>query len=212
MRNLFAVEGSTLAKITYTKPHMICVMAPAEVLPQIGTVLSSELIVVGHSHTDADRSQERLVTWYVTPAGGTPVRHTDAPDDAIAKVEGPVVTSGIEALRRLFPRLAKDNDGVQATVFAGFKQDFDGVPTQRACELVDPQRNLLMVLPSVLSNAVPNSVDAVSVLRQRLGEPTRRAPDIRHHGGAATGKLNELSDQMTWTNWGDFARRYGVSS
>lgn len=212
LRNVFGVEEAALAKITYTKPHMICVMAPAEVFPQIGTVLCPELIVVSHSHTDADRSQERLVTWYVTPAGAAPVRHAEAPDDAIAEVEGPVVASGIEALVRLFPRLANDNDGVQATVFAGFKQDFDGVPTQRACELVDPERNLLMVLPSVLANAVPNSVDAVSVLRQRLGEPTGRAPDIRHHGGAATGKLNELSDQTIWTNWGDFARRYGVIS
>lgn len=127
----------------------------------------------------------------MTPAGTAPVRHADAPDDASAEVEGPVVTSGIEALVRLFPRLANDNDGVQATVFAGFKQDFDGVPTLRACELVDPERNLLMVLPSVLANAVPNSVEAVSVLRQRLGEPAGRADDIRHHGGAATGKLNE---------------------
>ncbi|MDP8972574.1 MAG: FAD-binding oxidoreductase [Actinomycetota bacterium] len=210
LRNIFAVQEPALAKITYTKLHMICVMAPAEVLPQIGTILSPELIVVGHSHTDADRSQERLVTWYVTPAGAAPVRHADAPDDASAEVEGPVVTSGIEALVRLFPRLANDNDGVQATVFAGFKQEFDGVPTLRACELVDPERNLLMVLPSVLANAVPNSVEAVSVLRQRLGEPAGRADDIRHHGGAATGRLNELSDHTTWTNWGDFARRYGV--
>lgn len=210
LRNVLAVEEPALAKITYTKPHMICVMASAEVLPEIGTILSPELIVVGHGHTDADRSQERLVTWYVTPVGAAPVRHADAPDDAIAEVEGPVVTSGIEALVRLFPRLANDNDGVQATVFAGFKQDFDGAPTRRACELVDPERNLLMVLPSVLANAVPNSVEAVSILRQRLGEPTRRAADFRHHGGAATGKLNEHSDQTTWTNWGDFARSYGV--
>ncbi len=212
LRNVFAVEERALAQITYTKPHMICVMAPAEILPEIGTVLSPELIVVGHGHTDANRSQERLVTWYVTPAGAAPVRHAEAPDDAIADVEGPVVTSGIEALVRLFPPLANDNDGLQATVFAGFKQEFDGVPTQRVCELVDPERNLLMVLPSVLANAVPNSVDAVSVLRQGLGEPTRRAADIRYHGGAATGKLNEHSDQMTWTTWGDFARRYGVIS
>ena len=67
------------------------------------------------------------MTWYVTPAGAAPDRHADAPDDAIAEVEEPVVTAGIKALVRLFSRLAKDNDGVQATVFAGFKQDFDGV-------------------------------------------------------------------------------------
>ncbi|MBW3555354.1 MAG: FAD-dependent oxidoreductase [Actinobacteria bacterium] len=210
LRNIFAVEEPALAKITYTKPHMICVMAPAEVLPPIGTVLCPELIVVGHRDTDADRSRERLVTWYVTPAAAAPVRHADAPDDGVAAVEAPVVTSGIEALVRLFPPLASDNHGVQATVFAGFKQDFDGLPTQRACELVRPERNLLMVLPSVLANAVPNSVDAVSVLRQRLGQPTGRAAEIPHHGGAAIGELNELSEPTTWTNWGDFARQYGV--
>lgn len=210
LRNFFAVEEPVLARITYTKPHMICVMAPADVLPAIGTVLCPELIVVGHRHHDADRPQERLVMWYVTPAGAAPIRHADAPDDAVAEVEGPVVTSGIEALVRLFPDLATNNDSVQATVFAGFKQDFDGLPTQRACQLVDPERNLLMVLPSVLANAVPNSVDAVSVLRQRLGQPTARAAEIQHHRGAAIGELNELSERRTWTSWADFARQYGV--
>ena len=109
------------------------------------------------------------MTWYVTPGGTAPARYADAPDDGAADVERSVVRSGIEALVRLFPPLADHSERIQATVFAGFKQDFDGVPTQRACELVDSERHLLMVLPSVLANAVPNAVDAVSIVGGRDG-------------------------------------------
>lgn len=149
--------------------------------------------------------------WYVTPVATAPARYADAPDDAAAEVERSVVTSGIEALVRLFHPLRGGDERLEATVFAGFKQDFDGVPTQRACELVDPERNLVMVLPSVLANAVPNAFDAVSILRERLGEATGRAGDIGwRRSGAAVGVLNEASDQARWANWSGFAREYGL--
>lgn len=208
LRDVFGLAEPAVAKITYTKPHMICVRGPEDVLPWIGTVLSPELIVVGHRDTDDRGSRERLVTWYVTPAGTPPARYADAPDDGAAEAERSVVAVGIEALVRLFPPLGND-ERVEATVFAGFKQDFDGVPTQRTCELVDSDRNILMVLPSVLANAVPNAVDALSIVRERLREGGRPAAEIDGHGGAAVGQLNELSDQTRWVNWTEFAQAYG---
>lgn len=209
LRDVFGLEEPALARIGYTKTHMICVRGPGDVLPPIGTVLSPELIVVGHGHTDGRRSEERLVTWYVTPAGTAPARYAEAPDDAAADIERSVVTSGIEALVRLFPPLGSANERIEATVFAGFKQDFDGVPTQRTCDLVDRERNLVVVLPAVLANAVPNAVDAVTIIRERLGEATGRAADVGWGDGAAVGELNENSDQARWANWGEFARTYG---
>lgn len=210
LRVVFGLEEHRLDNIAYKKTHMICLRGGADVLPDIGTVLSPELIVVGHRDTHARTSPERLVTWYVTPAGPAPMRYADAPDDAAADVERPVVRSGIESLVHLFPPLRDLGDRVDATVFAGFKQDFDGVPTQRACELVDSSRNILMVLPSVLANAVPNAVDAVSIVRERLPEPSGRAVDVGSLGGAAVGQLNEHSDQTRWATWGEFAGEYGV--
>ena len=59
LRNVFAVQKPALAKITYTKPHIICVMAPAEVLPQItGRSLSGAhhcLAIVTPTPTDHRR-------------------------------------------------------------------------------------------------------------------------------------------------------------
>ncbi len=95
-------------------------------------------------------------------------------------------------------------------MFAGYKQSFDGEPTRRACEVVDGERNLLMVLPSVLANAVPNVVDALAKLRDRL-EPSDRAVELSGAGEVPVGKVNEDTGQTHWVPWGDFAGEYDVS-
>ncbi len=103
--------------------------------------------------------------------------------------------------------LTDDVDGVEATVFAGYKQDVDGQPTRRACELVDAERNVVVVLPSVLANAVPNALQARALIRQR-GEATTPAPDLPSGAGVPVGPLTEDAGQVPWTDWGDFARSY----
>ena len=208
LRQVFGVEDAVLDRITYRKTHMICVRSPMGVLPDVGAVVSPELIIVGHPSPAPMGSADPLVTWYVTPANPAPASCREAPDDAAAEIDLPVVTSGIEALVRLVPRLSQD-ERVQATVFAGYKQDFDGQPTRRACEIVDGERNVIMALPSVLANAVPNAVDALSLIRQRL-EAKSAVPELQGNTGVTVGQLNENADQMRWSNWSDFARMYDV--
>ncbi|HEX2273517.1 MAG TPA: FAD-dependent oxidoreductase [Acidimicrobiales bacterium] len=206
--DVFAVDEAILDRIKYTKAHMICLRGPAGVLPYVGTVVAPELMIVGHPSPGHPSPSQGLVTWYVTPASPVPPpRHEEAPDNGAAAVDAPVVTSGVEALGRLVPSLFLDDERIQATVFAGYKQDFDGEPTRRVCEVVDAERNVLMVLPSVLANAVPNAFDALTLIRARL-EGTVAPADVPRGPGVAVGELNEDADPMRWTSWGDFAHMY----
>jgi hypothetical protein len=93
-------------------------------------------------------------------------------------------------------------------VFAGYKQDFDGQPARRACEVVDDERNVVVALPSVLANAVPDAFEVVRLIRQRLGEPTAGA-DVQWDSGVGVAGLNEDADGTGWMRWTDFRDRYG---
>lgn len=209
LREVFDVAGPVLDRIGYTKPHMICVRGPAAALAELGTVVSPELIVVGHAGHDAQAPGERLVTWYVTPAHPSAPRFLEAPDDAAAEVEPDVVGQGVQALVRLVPSLARHGGQVEATVFAGYKQDLDGDATRRACDVVDDDRNVLVALPSVLANAVPNAVDAVARLRERLGTPAHD-PVVASTGSVPLGELNEHVSGTRWVGFRTFAEAHGV--
>ncbi len=108
-----------------------------------------------------------------------------------------VVKGGIEALLRLVPSLSHEDERIQATVFAGYKQDFDGQPTRRACEVVDDERNVVMALPSVLANAVPNAREALTLIGERLGAATAK-PELPWGAGVAVGQVNESAEQTEW--------------
>ena len=208
LRDHFQLEETALERIAYTKLHMLCLRGPSDVLPEVGTVVSSEALVVGHPFTDGGEPEDRRVQWYATPFDPAPVTYDDAPDDAAAPVDRPAVQRALEALVRLVPSLRRDDERLAATVFAGYKQNLDGQATRRECELVDGERNVLMALPSVLANAVPNAVDAVSILRERV-EPTGRT-GAGPYAGARVGELDEDTEQVRWAGWGDFARSFGV--
>lgn len=207
LRGAFGIDEDVLDRITYTKLHMICLRGPRAVLPEIGTLVSPQLMIVGHPSPGHFASQDQVVTWYVTPAIAAPPRYAEAPDDAVADVEAPLVASAIEALVRLVPSLSRDDTPVEATVFAGYKQDFEGQPTRRACEVVDRERNVIMALPSVIANAVPNAIEVLSLIHDRLGR-SAGAPEVRLDGGVAVGQPNEDVDPKRWTNWTDFAHAY----
>ncbi len=208
LREVFAFDGVVVDRITYTKAHMVCVRGPAGVLPDVATVVSPEVMIVGHPSPDGSRAQG--VIWYVTPATLSPPRYSEAPDDGAADVEVPVVKSGIDALVRLVPSLRQDDERIQATVFAGYKQEFDGEPTRRACQLVDAERIVIFALPSVLSNAMPNAREVLTVIRQRL-EPTNSQSELREAAAVTVGQLNEDVDPTRWANWHDFAQLYGAA-
>ncbi len=208
LRHVFGVNDVVLDRITYTKPHMVCLRAPMGVLPDVGTIVSPELIIVGHPSRDP-ATDDRFATWYVTPANPAPPAYPEAPDTGAAEIEASVVTSAVEALIRLVPSLSNNDQPIQAAVFAGYKQEFDGQPTRRACEVVDDERNVIMALPSVLANAVPNAVEGLTLIGQRL-EPTAATPELPWGADVAVGQLNENTDQTRWSNWRDFAQMYGV--
>lgn len=204
-RDVFGAAGTVLDDIAYTVLHMICLRGPVDVLPEVGTLLSPQLIVVGHTVGDAATSGERTVTWYVSPADPAGERHAEAPADAIATVDHDVVAAGVGALTRLCPSLAGDDGRLEATVFAGYKQQLGAEPTRRACPVLDEDRNLVIALPSVLANAVPNALDIVEELRRRV-QPSGGAPERPVQGPVRVGELNEHTAQVAWTTWGDFAR------
>lgn len=199
----FDVDGRLAARVTYSKLHMLCLRAPAGVLPALGAIVSPDLLVIGHQHDDG-RGAAAASTWYVTPVDASAAPHDAAPDDAVADAEPRLVALAVRELRRLFPALRHDDERVQAMVFAGYKQDLDGDPMGRACELVDPDRNLMAVLPSVLANAVPNARDCVAVLRDRV-EPSGQTADVPGAGGVALGAPYEDSGPA-WQDWGVLAR------
>ncbi len=186
---------------------MICLRGPVDVLPEVGTLLSPQLIVVGHTVGDAATSGGRMVTWYVTPADPAAELHAEAPADAIATVDHDVVAAGVDALMRLCPSLAGNAGRLEATVFAGYKQQLGAEPTRQACPVLDEDRNLVIALPSVLANAVPNALDVVEELRRRV-QPSRRTPELPVRAPVRVGELNEHTAQVVWTTWGDFARRH----
>lgn len=205
LRDAFGVEAAP-GRVTYRKVHMICVRGPATALPDVGTVVAPEVMIVGHPDGGRGVSGDQRVTWYVTPADPAPTTYTDAPDDGVASVEEAAVRSGIEALERLVPALARE-ERIQATVFAGYKQDFDGQATQPACEVVDDERNVVLALPSVFANAVPNAHQVRDLVGRRIRRPSgTRSPHWR--GGARVGDLNE--DHGVWTPWTEFGRVHGV--
>ena len=149
------------------------------------------------------------MTWYVTPADPAPPRYAEAPDDGAGEVDAPAVTAAIEGLLPLVPALAHGGERVEATVFGGYKQELDGQPTRRACEVVDDERNVVLALPSLLANAVPNAHDALTLLRGRL-VASGAVPQAELGEPVAVGDLNENTQGTRWTNWSEFAHRYGV--
>ncbi len=208
LEDRFGVCGDRLAPITYTNAHMICLRGDSDVLPAVSAVLSPSMIIVGHGMA-TDRSSKHA-TWYVTPRPPAPEPYLDAPDDAVAPVERDTVKLAIEGLMRLVPALRR-RAPVEAAVFAGYKQDYAGGPITRACELVDPDRNLFMVLPSVLANAVPNANDVVTAIRHRIGAPQHDAVNTSAFDSVAVGDVTEAAPDVEWLSWDEFARAYGAN-
>lgn len=205
----FGITDETVTAISYTKPHMICLRSRRENLPYIGSFVSPQLIIVGHPSDASGAVPGSAVTWYVTPAQPTPTIYDDAPDDALAEVESDAVKRGIEQLASLFPPLL-DRPGIQASVFAGYKQDHDGQPTKSVCKLIDEQRNLLVVLPSVLANAVPNAVAVVRSVSERLGDAQHLPAELPDGTEPAVGDVPEAGPRTDWVDWHDFMTAYAV--
>ncbi|HVM15569.1 MAG TPA: FAD-dependent oxidoreductase [Egibacteraceae bacterium] len=204
LRHIFGVDGPPVERITYSRLHMLCLRAPSGVLPSVGALVSPDLLVVGHQRDDGPDTGGAGVDWLVAPVDPSAVAHEEAPDDALADVDPHVVALAVERLKRLFPDMPDDDERVRAAVFAGYKQNVHGEQLKPACELVDPDRNLVMALPSVLAHAVPNARDAVALLRER-NEPRGEVPDVPGRGEVAVAEPYEDSGP-SWHDWGAVVR------
>ena len=203
------MSSPQLARVSFSKLHMICVRAPRALLPSISAVVPPGLMIVGHpSQTGGSvGADDGDVTWYVTPMDPAAQRAADAPDEARAEVDRGVVAQGLDGLPRFYPSI-REKAGVRLTVYAGWKQEIDGQPAVRLCEVVEGTSNIILALPSVLINAWPNAVDAVAIVR-KLADPSGAAPLIPHAGrNVRVGQENELASETQWLDWNGFSRLY----
>jgi len=193
------VGSPLLDRLGHVRTHMVCLRAPAGVLPRVGTVVTPGLAVVAHE------SSAGASTWYVTPAVGQPERVEQVPDDAHAEVNPELVKNGVEQLRQLVPVLEEGNPHVEATVFAGYKQDVDGQITRRLVGVVATDPLLLLAAPSIFAGAWQNAREVVQHVRS-LGPP--HVPRLRISPGLSrieVGREKELTEAVNWVAWRDFA-------
>jgi glycine/D-amino acid oxidase-like deaminating enzyme len=211
LQRLDVSAAEIVTRVGYIKSHMMCLRAPAGFLPQIGTVATPQLAVVGHFNRDHDTvGADDRVSWYVTPAVGEPTWYDTAPEDAVAKVEAEVVAQGVALLEELFPLLKRLAPSVEATVFAGFKQNVDGQMTRRLFSCVERNRGIYLALPSVLVHAFTNGRDAVRAFEgTAVGRSNHLAPVPGHNLPKATvGHVNELKAGVEWLPWTRFREMY----
>ncbi|MDP9386773.1 MAG: hypothetical protein M3Q48_02310, partial [Actinomycetota bacterium] len=106
-------------------------------LGPVATLVSPDLVVVGHvndGHDTVGQGRDQA-SWYVSPVSVVQPEHVaEAPDTGAAEAEPQDVLLAVEHLIRLMPALARVNADVEATVFAGYKQDLDGQPARPAVE------------------------------------------------------------------------------
>lgn len=208
LRDVIVVDSPHLDRIGFVRVHMLCVRAPRGVLGPVATLVSPDLVVVGHLNDGHDTVGQAgdQASWYVSPASAVPPVHVaEAPDSGVAEVEPQEVALAVERLTRLVPALASVGAEVEATVFAGYKQDVDGEPTRPEVELVDPGRGIVLAVPSVLANAVPNALAALAAVKAVTapsGALWERPPGLP---APSVGVVNELRSGAEWRDWPTFA-------
>ena len=128
-------------------------------------------------------------------------------------MEPEVVAQGVASLEELFPLLKGAAPRVEATVFAGFKQNVDGQMTRRLFSRVDNKREIYLALPSVLVHAFTNARDAVNTFGAAAVPPSKQlAPAPVHDLPRATvGHVNELKAGVEWSPWSRFRNTYRLS-
>lgn len=200
------VQSPFAERLGYVTVHMVCLRSPLGVLPSIGTIITPQLAIIGHVNRDHDSvGDDDLVSWYVSPADPNPQRFHEAAADATAPVDPATVQRAVRLLRQLVPLLEEAHPQIEATVFAGYKQDVDGQMTHRAFDTVDEDRNIFAAVPSVLVNAWPNARDAVERVR-RLGAPAAADATLAPSAPPPVGQINELRTACRWEVWKDFAQ------
>lgn len=193
--------ASLAARLGHVRTHMICLRAEAGVLPVIGTLIAPGLAIIAHQRSDGSS------LWYVTPQVGQPERVAAVPDDGHADVDGELVSTGVTRLRELVPALAEPDPQVQATVFAGYKQDVDGEVTRRLVELLPGTPPVVVAVPSIYAGAWANAREVVHLVNALNQPRTAEEPVELGSQPVPIGTENEARADVHWASWHDFAGR-----
>jgi hypothetical protein len=178
---------------------MLCLRAPAGILPLVGSVVTSDLVIVAHQRGDG------AALWYVTPQVGEPVRVPVVPDDAEADVESDVVAAAVARLRDLVPALAERDPDVEATVFAGYKQDVDGQVTRRLVEFLPGDPPVVVAVPSVFAGAWANAREVVDLVAGLAPARGVDGPLLVGRGPVPVGRDGEARPGVRWAPWREWA-------
>ncbi len=189
------LETPLLSRLGHVRTHMICLRAPAGVLPVVGTVVTADLGIVAHQRGDG------ASLWYVTPQVGQPERVPVVPDNGHADVDPGVVSAGVAGLRELVPALAERDSRVEATVFAGYKQDVDGQMTQRLVEALPTTPPVIVAVPSVYAGAWANARDVVELVAAMDLPRSAEPPPALGWPRVPIGQENEARPGVRWDPW-----------
>jgi glycine/D-amino acid oxidase-like deaminating enzyme len=191
--------ASLLPRLGHVRTHMLCLRASAGVLPLVGSVVTPDLVIVAHQRGDG------AALWYVTPQVGEPVRVPVVPDDAEADVESDVVAAAVARLRDRVPALAERDPDVEATVFAGYKQDVDGQVTRRLVEFLPGDPPIVVAVPCVFAGAWANAREVVDLVAGLAPARGVDGPLLVGRGPVPVGRDGEARPGVRWAPWREWA-------
>jgi hypothetical protein len=123
-------------------------------------------------------------------------------------VDGDAVAAGVTRLRELIPALTERVPGVQATVFAGYKQDVDGQVTQRLVESLPGGPPVVVAVPSIYAGAWANARGVVELIAALAPPPSTERPLAFAPDPVQVGQENEARPDARWIPWRDWADSY----
>lgn len=212
---------ATVDRVTYTNLHMVCIRGPEELLPAVNLMIPTEkLRIAGHRLRDQNPgTDDDRVIWYVTPRDLTASVHHELHDDRLpdagdGEVNETVVREGLETLLSVYPPLAEAADGghpgLDATAYAGIKQEYDGKPHVPFCDRVAGTNDVVVALPSVVTGAWVNAGRVADLVGER-SDPRGEDPPIPGGGtGVAVGPNTEDAEGVNWHEWPTFLRQFDL--
>lgn len=205
----------TIDRVTYTHLHMVCIRGPEDLLPAVNLMIPTEkLRIAGHRLSDlVPGCDDDRVLWYVTPrdlTASVPHELHDGrlPDGGEADPDPGIVRDGLETLLSVYPPLAAVADeghpGLEATVYAGIKQEYDGEPHRPFCGRVAGTTDVLVALPSVITGAWVNAGRVAEMVAGRVA-PSGEGPPLPGGGaGVSIGRHTEDTEAVEWHDWPAF--------
>lgn len=208
---------------------MVCLKAPAAILPDIATMVSvPEAPLQTAAKLSADGS---TVTWYITPKrpeDGGGLTKLSQPGPAEATDEAESVRHAVADFRTLFPAIATAVDAEPSSqwgVYTGYVQRVQGHPGGPYVETVPGVSNCVVSAPSLIHMISGTAERVLQSLSPLLGAPRASVPHTlgegvnnpsaagRSGGGGAIaiGVPNEEREEFQYSSWTEFAAKFGIT-